>query len=108
MSSLKTLAKEHHEAMNGAFDLYRGGPRPSKSDKAKTTITTYDLSSEESLVEHQAPLMKTTSRGRRLWNEIKRLAKEHHESVNAAYTAYYGLGTYRGQAVKELGLRPAY
>jgi hypothetical protein len=93
--------------MNGAFDLYRGGPRLSHSTKPSknASITTYDLSSNESLASEQ-PLSKSRSSGLgQTWQEIKTMAKEHHQAVNAAHRAYYGLGAYRAQAVKEMGLR---
>ncbi|KAK7932546.1 hypothetical protein PG985_003258 [Apiospora marii] len=36
---------------------------------------------------------KTGSSGKNLWSTIKRAAKEHHQSVNAAYSTFYGMGT---------------
>ncbi|KAK6840319.1 hypothetical protein PG990_007164 [Apiospora arundinis] len=37
---------------------------------------------------------KTGSSGSKgLWSTIKRAAKEHHQSVNAAYSTFYGMGT---------------
>ncbi|KAK8097663.1 uncharacterized protein PG998_013149 [Apiospora kogelbergensis] len=38
---------------------------------------------------------KTGSSGspKGLWSTIKRAAKEHHQSVNAAYSTFYGMGT---------------
>jgi hypothetical protein len=97
--------------MNGAFNLYRGGPRLAHTTKSgkEAVVTTHDISSSESLAQEQQPLTK--SRSRRLseaWKEVKNVAREHHNSVNAAYTAYYGLGAYRAQAVKEMKLRGAY
>lgn len=33
------------------------------------------------------------SSGKGIWSTIKRAAKEHHQSVNAAYSTFYGMGT---------------
>ncbi|KAK8045540.1 hypothetical protein PG993_005564 [Apiospora rasikravindrae] len=33
----------------------------------------------------------TPSKG--IWSTIKRAAKEHHQSVNSAYSTFYGMGT---------------
>ncbi|KAK8068799.1 hypothetical protein PG994_005415 [Apiospora phragmitis] len=34
-----------------------------------------------------------SSSGKGIWSTIKRAAKEHHQSVNAAYSTFYGMGT---------------
>ncbi|KAK7942473.1 uncharacterized protein PG986_011586 [Apiospora aurea] len=34
-----------------------------------------------------------TSPSKGLWSTIKRAAKEHHQSVNTAYSTFYGMGT---------------
>jgi hypothetical protein len=45
----------------------------------------------------------SSSKARSIWEAVKRHAKEHHESTNAAYALYYGQGQMRtkGQEVWE-------
>lgn len=37
---------------------------------------------------------KSSSKAKKAWEKFKKMAKEHHNSVNAAYQVYYGAGTY--------------
>jgi hypothetical protein len=48
----------------------------------KTTSTVYLVSSASSA--------KTPSKTQQAWKSVKKHAREHHESVNAAYALYYG------------------
>jgi hypothetical protein len=60
-------------------------PRTSISDiKAPITSSSSVYSSDSTLRE--------SSKAKSIWSQIKRHAKEHHESVNAAYVTYYGHG----------------
>ncbi|CBX97178.1 predicted protein [Plenodomus lingam JN3] len=65
------------------------------ASSATTPRTSLDMiktpmkSSAESVVSSNTTL-GDTSRASSLWRSVKRHAKEHHDSVNAAYITYYG------------------
>lgn len=82
---------EHHRSVNSAYEAYYGAyARPTT-----TTAGTSRRASEESQVYlkdalAQQPQVKQQSRASKAWQSVKQHAKEHHESVNSAYKAYYG------------------
>jgi hypothetical protein len=85
--NLAARAKAHHESINAAYEVYYSGgvspsatPRPSMDSSARQQSTSSTPSSERSSSVSKA------------WQSVKKAAKEHHESVNAAYATYYSGG----------------
>ncbi|KAF1997066.1 hypothetical protein P154DRAFT_622675 [Amniculicola lignicola CBS 123094] len=64
--------------------------KPTKSEIAVSSASI--LSSDSSTTKR--------SKTKIIWEAIKKHAREHHESVNAAYATYYGAGTGNGQYTK--------
>ncbi|KAF1917470.1 hypothetical protein BDU57DRAFT_513754 [Ampelomyces quisqualis] len=60
-------------------------------DLAKEAAITTTSSCSSSFTTASPPKSKAST----IWDSIKRHAKKHHEDVNAAYVAYYGLGEHR-------------
>ncbi|KAK7179880.1 hypothetical protein DPSP01_004205 [Paraphaeosphaeria sporulosa] len=58
------------------------------------TMKSGKTTSAVSLISSSSSKM-TPSKTRQAWEFVKRHAKEHHESVNAAYAVYYGQGSLR-------------
>jgi hypothetical protein len=67
---------------------------PKMSTRGSSFDTTKSLftSSTASLNTDSNSVDKKDSNVSRVWQAIKKHAKEHHESVNAAYATYYGQG----------------
>jgi hypothetical protein len=60
---------------------------------AQSTAPTL-ASSETASIKGASPASETST-SRKVWDKIKKAAKEHHESVNGAYQAYYNPGGFR-------------
>jgi len=91
MSSIYTplleKVKDHHRSVNAAYSTYYGAgtsssPIPSAPPSTRPSMESSRSSSRSS----------STSSINKAWSTIKKAAREHHESVNAAYTTYYGAG----------------
>jgi hypothetical protein len=90
LSKLATYAKAHHESVNNAYSAYYAPGSTSTS-----TRPSFDskVSASSTLSAHSQSSVKSTSSMNKAWKAVKRHAKEHHESVNGAYAAYYGAGS---------------
>ncbi|KAF2190621.1 hypothetical protein K469DRAFT_721525 [Zopfia rhizophila CBS 207.26] len=82
--SLAKHAKAHHESVNAAYSVYYGGGVSASSSTRPSFESARSTSSVDSA--------KPESNMNKAWKAVKKHAKEHHESVNAAYGAYYGAG----------------
>jgi len=89
-SLLKTIAahaKEHHDSVNAAF-VATYSPGIHNTTNIPSTRPSMDSQRTTSTSSSTSTLSKT-------WSSIKKHAKEHHESVNAAYATYYSGGMVR-------------
>lgn len=90
--SVKKHAKEHHESVNGAYATYYGA---GASAVPVVAAPIKSVSKESFETERTAVSGESVGSVRRAWQGVKRHAKEHHASVNAAYGTYYGGSEYR-------------
>ncbi|KAI9151511.1 hypothetical protein HJFPF1_08715 [Paramyrothecium foliicola] len=79
-------AKEHHESVNGAVNAYY----PHTISQPAVSYNK-SASSASSLAESPASTPSSSRRSsvEKIWDGVKRHAKEHHESVNSAVSVYY-------------------
>jgi hypothetical protein len=79
---------------------------PSLRYRKASSVLSHDLPSQSTLsssasMASDKPLSQSSkhSQGKAMfnkaWSEVKKAAREHHEGVNAAYHAHYGMGTSR-------------
>ncbi|KAF2741018.1 hypothetical protein EJ04DRAFT_507452 [Polyplosphaeria fusca] len=81
-STIKRVAKDHHQSVNSAYQVYYSGgasPRPSTDSRTSSQSSTSSTSS-------------TSSNMSKAWGSVKKAAKDHHQSVNSAYQVYYSGG----------------
>jgi hypothetical protein len=75
-------AQTHNQTSRSSFE----------SEATRTgSILTQDSLFKEGF---EKPTHKESSKAKKAWEKIKKMAREHHESVNAAYQVYYGSGAY--------------
>lgn len=73
-------------------------PSYTPSSTTRSSIDTFKSgksTSNDSLIESPITMpavTKSPSKTRQAWEFVKKHAKEHHESVNAAYAVYYSAG----------------
>ncbi|KAF2017141.1 hypothetical protein BU24DRAFT_144184 [Aaosphaeria arxii CBS 175.79] len=90
ISTLAHKAKAHHDGLNAAFNTYYGGAYGSNpSSQATSRRASHDS------VEHKEP---KEHKSNKTWKSIKKAVVEHHRSMNAAYSAYYGGGSSPNQS----------
>lgn len=97
-TSFKKAAKEHHEGLNAAYATYYGGGAMPVSSEMVTPRTSSE--STESLIHEDEKVYgesvgtneSSASGMKKALEKAKKIAKEHHRSVNTAYESYYGGG----------------
>ncbi|KAF2269976.1 hypothetical protein CC78DRAFT_528505 [Lojkania enalia] len=62
------------------------------SNSSRPSIEKGNIDSSTASIVSGTPSTKSPSITKKMWESIKKHAKEHHESVNAAYEVYYGQG----------------
>ncbi|KAF2262349.1 hypothetical protein CC78DRAFT_319541 [Lojkania enalia] len=84
--SIKKAAKQHHQSVNSAYGIYYGnGVTPSATPRPSAESVRH-------ADEAAHPAEKTESGMKKMWEGVKKQAKAHHDSVNAAVGTYYGAG----------------
>ncbi|KAH8601040.1 hypothetical protein B0O99DRAFT_610160 [Bisporella sp. PMI_857] len=74
----------------------------SYSEKSKTSM---DSTASYSPLAEKGSVMEKESKLKKLGRKFVEAAKEHHRDVNAAYEAYYGMGTQRSRMAAAAGYR---
>ncbi|KAF2104379.1 hypothetical protein NA57DRAFT_51208 [Rhizodiscina lignyota] len=90
---------QHHREVNAAYEAFYGvgsrpqdapSYRPRKSEESQRALIDEDHHYE--VEARPAAEKKQDSKStKKVWQRVKQHAKEHHEGVNAAYRAYYGV-----------------
>jgi hypothetical protein len=99
--SIKKAAHEHHESLNSAYAVYYGAGAASRGSSATSSAVQSprgSLEEAEQAMISGKPGQENQKKERgvsKAWEKVKKAAKEHHESVNAAHRAYYGAGVSR-------------
>ncbi|KAF2622659.1 hypothetical protein BU25DRAFT_208261 [Macroventuria anomochaeta] len=88
LSSFAAHAKAHHEGMNQA---YYGS---SNSTPTVSTPASLETSRNNSVVAGMVEAPKSKTNASKLWTAIK----NHHDEMNAAYTAFYSPGQSRANS----------
>jgi hypothetical protein len=91
-------AKEHHESVNAAVDAYYPSPSPRSSPVSSArspSVVSFSTASSSSSPRqsfekpHRPEPSARRSSLEKLWHGVKKHARDHHESVSAAYATYY-------------------
>jgi hypothetical protein len=88
LSSFAAHAKAHHEGMNQAYSAYYGS---FNSTPTGSTSASLETSRNNSVVAGMVEAPKGKTNANKLWTAIK----NHHEEMNAAYSAFYSPGASR-------------
>ncbi|KAF9698503.1 hypothetical protein EKO04_003573 [Ascochyta lentis] len=91
LSSFAAHAKAHHEGMNQAYSAYYGS---SNSTPTVSTPASLETSRNNSVVAGMVEAPKPKTNANKLWTAIK----NHHDEMNAAYTAFYSPGASRSNS----------
>ena len=91
LSSFAAHAKAHHQGLNQAYSAYYGS---GTSTPTGSTPTSLETSRNNSVVAGMVEAPKPKTNANKLWTAIK----NHHDEMNAAYTAYYSPGTSRSNS----------
>ncbi len=92
LSSFAAHAKAHHQSLNSAYTAYYGGS--STSTPAVSTPASLETSRNNSVVAGMVGAPKSKTNANKLWTAIK----NHHDEMNAAYSAYYSPGVSRSNS----------
>jgi hypothetical protein len=100
LRTLATKAKEHHESVNAAYATYyssgssSNGMTSSQPTPAATPRPSLDTphTSNTSTPSSRSPSPSSPPLVAKAWKSLKKAAKDHHDSVNAAYSTYYAPG----------------
>lgn len=88
LASFVAHAKAHHEGMNQAYSAYYGTPSGTPAPSAPASLET---SRNNSVVAGMVEAPKGKTNANKLWTALK----NHHDEMNAAYSAFYSPGSSR-------------
>jgi hypothetical protein len=88
--TLSKLAADHHDSVNAAVSTYYGPVTSAASTPASSAAASPRTSFEAAAPEHAVRTEEGERNITKLWKAVAKKAKEHHQSVNAAATTYYG------------------
>jgi hypothetical protein len=101
LRTLATKAKEHHESVNAAYATYYSSgsssngmtsSQPTPAATPRPSLDTPHNTSNTSAPPSRSPSPSSPPLVAKAWKSLKKAAKDHHDSVNAAYSTYYAPG----------------
>lgn len=98
-STIKKAAREHHESVNAAYEVYYGqtirtssSAAPARSLSTASTVSGDNDDLKGKMQLQVKDLENKETKARKAWARVKKMAREHHDSVNTAYDAYWAAG----------------
>ena len=82
---------QHHHGVQAAYESYYGVPKASTTSTPRRSQDSQHALVNDQYYEVDGQPAAEQSKSSKAWQKVKTAAKEHHQGVNAAYRAYYGI-----------------